>query len=164
MSGKRHTSLIPLSHDHHHGLVMALRLTKRRSRAPESKWPRDLASQARETITFYRQELLPHFRAEEEALFPRLTPFLQPQETLVSDRVAEHREMGGLIADLRAGLHRGNHLDEILREFGSLLEHHIRAEERGLFSLFDDRVPEKEARQVGEEICRLLGRDQPQSP
>lgn len=163
MGQRRHPSLIPLSHDHHHGLVMALRLTRRRSRAPESKWPLDLPSQAEETIAFYRRELLPHFHAEEGILFPRLAPFLPPQETVVSDLIAEHKEMGSLVAELRVGLHRGNHLDEILPRFGSLLERHIRTEERRLFPLFEGRIPAEEAQRIGEEICRLLGRELPKS-
>ncbi|HLC25934.1 MAG TPA: hemerythrin domain-containing protein [bacterium] len=162
MSERRHSSLIPLSHDHHQGLVLALRLTKRRSLAPESKWPRDLAGQAEATLAFYREQLLPHFHVEEEVLFPCLSPFLKPQETLVSDLIEEHKKMGGLIAELRSALHPGTRLDEILSRFGILLAHHIRDEERKLFPLFEERVPEAEARQIGEEISRALGREAPE--
>lgn len=161
MAEKRHPSLIPLSHDHHNGLVLALRLTRRRSMSPESKWPRDLPGQAEATLAFYREHLLPHFHAEEEILFPRLSAFLKPQETIVSEMINEHQEMGDVIAELRSALRPGNRLDEILSRFGSLLERHIRAEERKLFPLFESRVPKEEARQIGEEICQALGRDYP---
>jgi len=163
MGEKRHPSLIPLSHDHHRGLVLALRLTKHRSLAPESKWPRDLPGQAQETLAFYREHLLPHFHAEEGVLFPHLSPFLPSQETIVSEMVDEHRMMGELIAELRSTLRMGNHLEAVLSRFGSLLQRHIRAEERRLFPLFAKQVPEEEARRVGEEIVRLLGQEQPKS-
>ena len=70
--------------------------------------------------------------------------------------------MGGLIAELRSALHPGTRLDEILSRFGILLAHHIRDEERKLFPLFEERVPEAEARQIGEEISRALGREAPE--
>ena len=42
---KRHPSLIPLSHDHHHGLVLAERLVRGRAANPKSDWPESAVEQ-----------------------------------------------------------------------------------------------------------------------
>jgi len=64
MPPRRDPSLIPLSHDHHHGLVRVFEI-RRALRGGE-----DLAAQLRRTLAFYRDDLTPHFRAEEDALVP----------------------------------------------------------------------------------------------
>ena len=70
MSAKRHPSLIPLSHDHHHGLVLAFRL---REGLPPNRKPADNPQeQAEDAVRFFRDNLVAHFRAEEEALFPSI--------------------------------------------------------------------------------------------
>jgi len=63
---KRHPALIPLSRDHHDGLVQALRL--RRAAADGEAWARLAA--ARAFVEFFRNEERVHLRDEEEELFP----------------------------------------------------------------------------------------------
>ena len=43
---KRHESLVPLSRDHHFGLIMAQRLILGRATNPRADWPTDRAQQA----------------------------------------------------------------------------------------------------------------------
>ena len=61
---KRHPALVPLSHDHHHALVEARRL--RRSAETEA----DPAAAAETFASFFASVTVPHFREEEEELFP----------------------------------------------------------------------------------------------
>ena len=63
---KRHPALIPLSRDHHDGLVQALRL--RRAAAAGDASTRLAA--AREFVEFFGNEERVHLRDEEEELFP----------------------------------------------------------------------------------------------
>src|SRR5437762_3674375 len=63
---KRHSALIPLSRDHHDGLVQAVRL---RRAAADGDASARLAA-AREFVEFFRNEERVHLRDEEEELFP----------------------------------------------------------------------------------------------
>ena len=67
---KRHQALIPLSQDHHHGLLLA-QLLKRN--APEYHGlPNDLLGKMQFAIEMFHKELDHHFRDEEEFVFPYL--------------------------------------------------------------------------------------------
>ena len=62
---KRHRALIPLSHDHHEALVAARRL-RHGADAPEP------IAAATAFLAFFAASAVPHFREEEELLFPRV--------------------------------------------------------------------------------------------
>jgi len=66
----RHSSLIPLSHEHQHGLALCV-LTERALNADPS--PENVAAQARAIVEQFEGELQNHFHIEEEILFPALT-------------------------------------------------------------------------------------------
>ena len=72
----RHPSLIPLSHDHHHGLALALRCRKQALGQLKPMGAAGLRERAAEFLEFYRSNLALHFRAEEEALFPPMRAVL----------------------------------------------------------------------------------------
>ena len=74
---KRHHSLIPLSHDHHSGLVLAQWLILGRSKAPRSDWPTDRRQQVSRVIEFFKTDLRQHFEAEEEHVFPAAVEHLR---------------------------------------------------------------------------------------
>src|SRR5712691_9046661 len=91
MPAKRHPSLIPLSHDHHHGLVLAFRL---REGLPRNWKPSDSSQeQAEDTICFFHDNLVAHFRAEEEALFPAIRACVPHAATMLDVLTTEHAEM-----------------------------------------------------------------------
>ena len=69
---KRHPALIPLSRDHHDGLVQAVRL---RRAAADGDASARLAA-AREFVEFFRNEERVHLRDEEEELFPLLVDYV----------------------------------------------------------------------------------------
>ena len=68
----RHPSLVPLSHDHRDALMLAFRLQHPSPPGPVTALtPASTPlSRAADTIAFYDAELRPHFRDEEELLFP----------------------------------------------------------------------------------------------
>ena len=67
----RHPSLIALSHDHHHGLALALRCRKQALGQLKPMGAAGLRQRAAEFLAFYADNLLAHFKAEEEVLVSR---------------------------------------------------------------------------------------------
>ena len=156
MPAKRHPSLIPLSHDHHHGLVLAFRL---REGLPRNRQPADNPQgQAEDTIRFFRDNLIAHFRAEEEVLFPALRAYVPYAAPMLATLTTEHGEMRAQVECLTQASPDAATLQTRLKAFGDLLERHIRREERELFPFYEKYVPETEAARVGKEIARITNR------
>lgn len=128
---KRHASLVPLSRDHHHGLVMAQRLILGRSVNPRADWPADRARQAARLVRFFETDLRPHFEAEEAHVFPAAARDLPDGARRTRALVAEHETMREMIRELAGA--PASRLDALLTAFGELLRAHIRAEEHELF-------------------------------
>jgi hemerythrin-like domain-containing protein len=163
MAGKRHPSLIPLSHDHHQGLALAFRLTREPPAPQKGAWSIDPQEQARETISFFHESLVPHFQAEEEVLFPGLLAYLGEHKKIVIDLLENHQQLRALIAEMEAENDPAQ-LTGHLRAFADLLEHHIRREERELFPIYEKRVPPAEAEKLGKELDKILHPSGPQPP
>lgn len=151
---KRDPSLIPLSHDHHEGLIFAFRIRHGHGPSGEVWEAQTPADRARETAGFFREHLAPHFQAEEEAIFPVLEPYLKPGERVVAELREEHAALRTLVEALEQG---AGDLAGTLRVFGELLERHIRKEERDLFALFEARVPPTDVKRAGEVVAAILG-------
>lgn len=148
---KRHPSLVPLSHDHHHGLALALRCRKH---ALGQLNPGDQASLedcAAEVVQFFEAALLPHFEAEEKVLFTLLSGHDQCR-SLVGELQNEHREFRERFSPTKKPIE----LRKFLFDIGDLLERHIRREERVLFPMFEELIQADEAEWAGLEIKRLL--------
>ena len=153
---KRHPALIPLSHDHHHGLALALRCRKHALGQLNPGDPAALEACAAEAARFFGENLQPHFEAEETVLFP-LMATLQESRELVTRLREEHRKFREMVARSSGA----KEIRKFLFDFGDLLEQHIRSEERQLFAAFELHIPEADAERAGMEIKRVLGRDQP---
>lgn len=128
---KRHPALQQLSRDHHQALVVAQRLKRA---APAD------ADQARAQFQDYWQaDGRTHFREEEEILLPTLARFADPDQPIVARVLIDHIRIRRLQADARdrADL-------DVLHALGGELEQHIRREERELFPLIEQTVPEPE--------------------
>lgn len=152
----RHPTLIPLSHDHHHGLALALRCRKQALGQIRPMGAQGLKERAREVIDFFRTSLIRHFRAEEEVLFPSVLSLVPESEPMVDALLREHGEIREAVSRLGQGSNPG----ELLFDLGDLLERHIRKEERELFALFESRVAPAEADKLKPGIERILaGRD-----
>jgi hemerythrin-like domain-containing protein len=148
----RHSSLISLSHDHHHGLALALRCRKQALGQIKPTGRAGLQERAAEVLRFYSSNLMAHFRAEEEVLFPLLLSAAAESAPLVAKLTREHREIRDVIGQLKTETGLGKSIFDL----GDLLERHIRLEERELFPLFEQRLAPAEAENAGEEIKRVL--------
>ena len=123
---KRHPALIPLSHDHHHALVEARRLRRAAEQGEE------LATGAEAFLRFFRTSTVPHFREEEELLFP-LVAGVDEAQPLVVEALLDHQQLHARAARLEAG----DELRATMRELDERLEAHVRLEERQLFPLIE---------------------------
>jgi len=139
---KRHPALIPLSRDHHTGLVQAMRL--RRAAADGDASARLTA--AREFGEFFRNEERVHLREEEEELFPLFLKHVPSQPAPLREARVQHVQLEGFARKLQIAVAAGSVDRETLHVAGALLEAHIRLEERQLFPLIEKLVPDDELR------------------
>jgi iron-sulfur cluster repair protein YtfE (RIC family) len=144
---KRHPSLHSLSHDHHHTLALAQRLVLGDAALLDDGWTHDTLEQARRVQTFAEDELNKHFAAEEQVLFPAAVRHSAAAAALIPLLTGQHRTIETLVADLAEAhaLERAR----LLVRLGELLQEHVRAEERELFPLCQDAIPEPELHAAG---------------
>jgi iron-sulfur cluster repair protein YtfE (RIC family) len=137
----RHAALIPLSHDHHHTLVLALRLKKGRATTHKDLWPKDLREQLARTIEFVNEEILPHFAKEEQFVFPeaRSIPEVGP---LIEELKRQHSDIRSKFSALE-GLSSDEEILAAFSALGAALEFHIRKEERELFPMLEEKLSEE---------------------
>jgi iron-sulfur cluster repair protein YtfE (RIC family) len=148
----RHPSLIPLSHDHHHGLALALRCRKQALGQLKPMGAMGLRLRADEFIEFFAKHLTPHFRAEEEILFPLMRAEVPETALLIDSLLRDHESFRQATPQLRLDMG----LSKLIFDLGDLLERHIRSEERELFPLFEERVESGKALTAGEQIKAAL--------
>lgn len=149
---KRHDSLIPLSREHHYGLMLCLRIHRGlQAHGHDSAW---LEKKRQQAVRFFQSEMLAHFEAEEEVLFPAMRS-LPGAVQIVDQLVSEHRKLEEAIERLRE-VQEGA-VAAALNAFADLLESHIRREERALFPIYERRAPKEVARTVGERIAARIG-------
>jgi iron-sulfur cluster repair protein YtfE (RIC family) len=148
----RHPSLIPLAHDHHHGLALALRCRKQALGQLKPMGAEGLRERAREFREFFAHNLVNHFRAEEEVLFPQMRELVPDSEAMIDQLVREHEQIRSAIPNLDAE----RALAKLVFDLGDLLERHIRKEERELFPLFEEHADRFDVETVGERIRNIL--------
>ena len=137
---KRNEALIPLSHDHQHGLAVALDLTRATAEtAPDA---------ANAFVAFWRDEGQRHFREEEEILLPAMSRHVPADHEAVVRVLTDHVEIRRRAAELEAG----DAQLEQLHELGARLRDHIRHEERVLFPLAEDTLPAAELDRLGHSL------------
>lgn len=130
---RRAAALETLSRDHHQALVVAQKL--RRATV-------DTAPAARSAfLAYWEAEGRHHFRSEEEVLLPAFARHGDAGQDAVVRVLVEHVDLRRRAADLEAP--REPPLHE-LRELGELLDQHVRHEERTLFRLIEQAMPEPE--------------------
>jgi len=142
----RHSSLVPLSHDHHEALLIALRLKKGGLASQHDHlWPADLKKQIHSLQLFFERELLPHFYIEEEVLFP-ITASIEELKPIVTGLLAQHQKMREMFRHIFVMTGDDDLLKKELADLGLLLESHVRTEERELFPKLEEA--EKQGRVV----------------
>jgi len=148
----RHPSLILLSHDHHHGLALALRCRKQSLGQIKPMGAEGLRARAQECCEFYRDSLVAHFKAEEAVLFPLMREQVSGCGGTLDQLVREHEQIRRAITELEGG----SGLAKLIFDLGDLLERHIRKEERELFPLYEAHVGPEMANAVGAQLSEAL--------
>jgi hypothetical protein len=149
---QRHPALVPLSHDHHQTLVRARELRRAAAEGDDA----ELEGVSARFRRLFAGEIARHFREEEELVFPLLGELDPPPSPLV-EAAAQHARARALVRRLpdRAAA----------AELGTLLERHVRLEERELFELVQEAVPDAELEALalpargGEAVADLLAGD-----
>ncbi len=146
---RRHQSLIPLSRQHNHALILSL-LIRRRDGIEEGEavWLEKTAARVRRA---FDSELDGHFEVEESVLFPDMERYLGRLK-LVGELREEHQLLRGLVQKIENAP-----VLSLCDDFSVLLDAHVRKEERRLFVEFEKRMPSEEALRLGREIeSRLI--------
>ena len=148
---KRHESLVPLSRDHHFGLIMAQGLILGRATNPRADWPTERAEQVPRLIEFFKSYLRPHFEIEEAHVFPAAGRSMADGDRQVEALIADHDAMRAMIRGLTADPALG--LDERLPAFGHLLKAHIHREEDQLFEQMQAACKPEELASLGSRVA-----------
>lgn len=101
---------------------------------------------------FESQSVEDEFEIEEQILFPAIEDALG-KLPLVASLIAEHREVEGLIVELRSAP-----TGALLERLCGLLSEHIRREENDLFQVAQSQLPEPILRELGAAIERKVVR------
>lgn len=129
---KRHPAFIPLSREHHDVLLLAQELKKDHPGYARSAVPRTLPEKLAYVQQFYREKILPHFRAEEDILIPRVLGKTPELDSAANDILNDHRRIAGMAAACSDA--------DTLDAFGRELEQHVRREERVFFELVQETL------------------------
>ncbi len=135
---KRHPSLRDLSVDHHHALVQAHRLQSADTDAQTQQATFD------DFVRFWREHTRPHFREEDEALLPFFARYgdidQEPIRQMQREHILIRRDVAALLT-MSAG--DSSTRNAAMQALGRQLEAHVRLEERVVFPLIEEALPEE---------------------
>lgn len=128
---RRSEFLKPLSQEHHHALLLSWKIRKGLANGVATERIRKYAD------WFYTHHLLPHFSLEEKYAFP----VLGEKHPMVRQALQEHQKLHSLFGS-------PVHTPETLQEIATVLEKHIRFEERVLFNAIQEAASEEQMDQI----------------
>ena len=131
---KRNAAIAVLSRDHHNALLLVWNIRKGMRNAMEPKRIGDYI------IQFYEADLLTHFKDEEELLFINL----DASNRLRMQAEDEHKLIHARVAEMRKNPDDKN----LLETFATILENHIRFEERVLFNHLQEIISSERLVQI----------------
>ena len=138
---KRHQSLYPLSHDHHHALVQALNLDKAGAGDDQAV----IREAAARFADFWGSDLQRHFAQEEQIVLPLLAKYKAADATEITETLEQHCAIARLIGELKEKLARPETIEaNRLANLAESLRRHIHYEESELFPAVEASVPEEE--------------------
>lgn len=132
---KRHEALKPLSRHHMVGLHVALKLGragKKESKLTDEEIKKDVKE-------FWVPGGQQHFREEEEILLPTYAEHASVDRPEITEMLTEHVKIRSLINKV---LNTDSIDIETMHELGTMLEAHIRKEERVIFPMIEKALPE----------------------
>jgi len=135
---KRSAAIAEFSRDHHFALLLVWKIREglKNSIEPERV--------GRYAVHYFDGELLPHFKAEEELLFVKISKDNQLRKQAEED----HKNIYGLIENIRSN--QGS--NELLQNFADSLEKHVRFEERELYNFLQENIPEAGLTEIASQL------------
>lgn len=137
----RHEALQPLSRHHHHALVVALQA--KRIGTDKSKLTVDEMKQ--EIETFWKEGGNQHFQEEEEIVLPVYAQYKSINHPEIIEMLLEHVKLRSYVHQI---LTTTDDLIPSMNEFGELLTTHVRREERIVFPMIEEDLPEDELQKL----------------
>lgn len=141
---KREEQLQPLSHQHHNGLMAALLLKKGVEKQAATTVLDDFI------VAVWNSELRNHFIKEEVYLHPHVLQIPSLMEKYEQMK-ADHHQIRHVVDAIRNG---GSTMEQIA-EFYTLLEKHIRFEERDLFPFIQEQIQAQQLDELGRNLQEL---------
>ncbi len=134
---KRDLNLVPLSREHHFGLLFCWKIKQGIAKKVSLDMLRDYA------LYYWKQHLQEHFAKEEEVLLPMLS-LHDPKRRQLEE---EHQQIRQIITELEQGPLQTK---LPLASLQALLSVHIRFEERELFPYLENIATTRQLEQIGE--------------
>ena len=134
---RRHETLIPLTHDHHHALAQARRLKD----AAHLERDVERSNAANDFLNFYFGRAVRHFHEEEELFFAPLIDDPRARDQVLR-AVSDHLRLHAMARTVKRDLVKGQVDQGVLDEISQLLNEHVRFEEQELFPMVEELVPE----------------------
>ena len=141
---KREEQLQPLSHQHHNGLMAALLLKKGVEKQADTTVMDDFI------LSVWDGELRNHFIKEEVYLHPHVLQIPSLMEKYEQMKT-EHHQIRHAVDAIRTN---GSTVEQIT-EFYTLLEKHIRFEERDLFPFIEEQIQPEQLDELGRNLQPL---------
>lgn len=136
---KRHAGIIPLSRDHHFGLLCCWKIRQGIKKGVSTERIKPYIEY------FWSAHLEKHFSEEESLLFSTLS-----NDELCLRATTEHHRLKEEITALK-----NDHSEDRLLGFAGLLDEHIRFEERVLFPHLEKTLPEETLATIGKALEAL---------
>jgi len=138
---KRYEALAPLSSEHHSSLLLAQLLKKN---APVYKGlPTNAKDKAAYALQQFTSVIVKHFQ-QEESILEKVKDCHADISYLAEEIIKEHRQMAGLFLSLDSV----SEPEHIMDKLATMLEDHIRKEERILFPLLQQHCSEEQLQEI----------------
>lgn len=141
---KRDANIIPLSRDHHYGLLFCWKIRQGLSKHV------DLSRIQRYVQHFWEHHLQEHFAEEETILFRGCA------DPLCLEAREQHSHIRRLVATIRRS---GTYIDTSYRTLAKQLEEHIRFEERQVFPFLEQKLSKDQLTAVGAGLNHVRSAD-----
>lgn len=128
---KRNDALRSVSRDHHHALLLCLKIKKGLSKGISADRIKKYSD------WFYQNHILKHFELEEKYMFP----VLGNENKLIRQALQDHQLLSKLFTDEL-------HIEDSLKQIQTELEKHIRFEERILFGEIQKAATREQSKQI----------------
>ncbi|MDO9443942.1 MAG: hemerythrin domain-containing protein [Dehalococcoidia bacterium] len=142
---QRDPRLVRLSREHHHALVLALRIQRELPAATEA----EMRALYGDLLRFWAAGLFPHFGAENECLLARIAGRADPGLQHAGRLQRDHREIEALVETMRTTASTDERREALAR-FGQTLREHVRWEESELFEWLQTTLDVAELDAIGE--------------